>query len=204
MKKFAIALAAVVLFVGTAQAAPVTVYAMGEVVWNAIGEEPLSTVGSGEQVYMTLQVDSDVYDEAIPGDVRAYEITFFNLSFSSGLGLGLVADAPTAYFALVDGFPVSDGFFVSTFPSSPGGVPLLQEPFEFNLDLGYEGDTLASLEILDHLGTYAYDGLTRFGFNIWSIAPDNVALDINFTQLVITSPVPTDDTSWGALKALYR
>ncbi|MHC4776507.1 MAG: hypothetical protein ACYTBR_14750, partial [Planctomycetota bacterium] len=95
----------------------------------------------------------------------------------------------TPYFTLVDGFPVSDGFFVSTSPFSPGGVPLEQEPFEANVDLGYEGDTIGSLDILDALGIYDFDGLTSFGFNLWAIFPDNVAMEIDFEQMTISAEV---------------
>jgi hypothetical protein len=76
---------------------------------------------------------------------------------------------------------------VSTSTNSPGGVPLEQEPFEANVDLGYMGDTLDSLEILDALGTYDFDGLTSFGFNLWAIFPDNVALSIEFQQMTISA-----------------
>jgi hypothetical protein len=102
--------------------------------------------------------------------------------------MGLLDPYPpgeTPYFTLVEGFPVSDGFFVSSSPSSPGGVPLAQTPVELNLLLGYTGDTLSSLDILDALGTYDFDGLTQFGFNLWSNFPDNVVMEMEFTQMTI-------------------
>ena len=70
-------------------------------------------------------------------------------------------------------------------PFSPGGVPLEQTPFNANLSLGYEGETLNSLDILDALGTYGFDGLTSFGFNLWSGGPDNVAMEIDFEQMTL-------------------
>jgi hypothetical protein len=153
---------------------------------------------------MTLQVDSDSYVETLPGDVRAYDLMWFDLSFSSGAGLGLLPGGPTAYFALVEGFPVADGFFVSESTVSPGGVQLEQVDYNFNLDLGYDGATLVSLEILEALGYYDFTGLTRFGFNIWRIFPDNVNLDIDFSYMMITSPVPETQSSWGSVKSMYK
>ncbi len=204
MKRLLILVALTMLVAFTAQAAPVTITAVGTVGWNGIQDEPLSDVSAGEMVFMTIQVDSDVYTDGVPDDVRGYDIQFFDVSFASGLGLGLLAGAPDTYFALIDGYPASDGFFVSSSTSSPGGVPLVQEPFNFNLDLGYVGETLDNLNILDALGTYNYDGLTRFGFNLWSVFPDNVAMDIEFQQLIITSPLPTEESSWSGVKAMYR
>ena len=162
----------------------------GQVQFNGIGDPPLGDVGPGDSVAMSFLVDPDNFVDGVPGDTRGYEIDqpSFSLTFDGSLSLGLQDPFPggqTPFFTLVDGFPVSDGFFVSTSPFSPGGVPLEQAPFNANLSLGYEGDTLASLDILDALGTYDFDGLTSFGFNLWSIAPDNVAMDIDFEQMTL-------------------
>lgn len=210
MRKLTIILAATLALFGTAQASPVMVTATGSVVFNAITTPPLSAVGSGELVIMSFMVDSDNFVEGIPGDTRGYVIDHasFWLSFSGGTAVGLLDPFPageTPYFTLVEGFPVSDGFFVSTSPFSPGGVPLSQTPINFNLDLGYDGATLGSLNILDALGDYGFSGLTRFGFNLWQVFPDNVRMDIDFQMLSIaTGPVSVEETSWGGVKELYR
>jgi hypothetical protein len=86
---------------------------------------------------------------------------------------------------VVDGFPVSDGFFVSTSPISPGGVPLERSPFNAHFRLGYDGSTLSSLDIVDAIGSYDFTGLTVFGFNLWAVSPDNVAMEIDFAQMTI-------------------
>ena len=210
MQKIAIVLAATVLLVATAQATVVTVTATGEVVFNGIGDPPLNGVTPGEQVVMSFTVDSNNFVDGIPGDTRGYEIdqSSFSLSFSAGLDVGLMDPFPagqTPYFTLVEGFPVSDGFFVSTSPNSPGGVPLEQDPVNFNLDLGYEGDTLGSLDILDALGVYGFDGLTRFGFNLWQIFPDNVVMECDFQLLdIMEDGVPITESSWGGVKAMFK
>jgi hypothetical protein len=175
---------------GLVLGATVEVTVTGSVVFNAIGDPPLGNVNSGNEAIMTFTVDSDDFVDGIPGDTRGYVIdpSSFSLVFDTPVTVGLQDPFPageTPYFTLVEGFPVSDGFFVATSPFSPGGVPLEQVPFQANLDLGYTGDTLDSLDILDALGVYAFDGLTRFGFNIWSIFPDNVAMEIDFQEMTI-------------------
>jgi hypothetical protein len=194
------------LLVAPAHADTVTVTAMGQVIFNGISDPPLSGVPGGDLATMSFVVDSNNFVDGIPGDTRGYVIdpTSFSLSFASGVSLGLLAGPDTAYFTLVDGFPVSDGFFVSTSPVSPGGVPLEQAPFNANLDLGYDGSTLASLDILDAVGVYGFGGLTRFAFNIWAIFPDNVALDMDFISLTIEAAVSVEASSWSRVKATYR
>ena len=68
-------------------------------------------------------------------------------------------------------------------------MPLEQTPINLNVDLGYVGSTLSSLDILDAVGTYDFTGLTRFGFNLWAVSPGNVGMEINFEQLTIV-PAP--------------
>ena len=209
MGKFIIVLAAVLLFAASAQAVVVTVEATGQVIWNGINDSPLSGVNGGEQLVMSFSVDSDVFDEGTPGDTRGYVIdeASFSLSFSGGVEVGLMDPFPageTPYFTLVDGFPVSDGFFVSTSPFSPGGVPLEQDPINFNLDLGYVGETLMSLDILDALGVYSFEGMTRFAMNFWASFPDNVGMECDFEMMIIDAPVSAEEATWSDLKALFR
>ncbi len=187
----------------------VSVTANGQVVFNTITTPPLNAIVAGEQAAVTFQVDSNNFVEGIPGDTRGYVIEqpSFALAFSSGLNMGLLNPFPpgeTPYFTLVDGFPVSDGFFVSTSPLSPGGVPLMQTPIQFNLDLGYVGTTLGSLDILAALGTYGFTGLNRFGFGLWRVAPDNVVLGIDFTSMTISAAVTVEPSTWGEVKALFQ
>ena len=209
MGKFMIVLAAVLLFATSALAVVVTVEATGQVIWSGIGDPPLGDVNAGEQMVMSFSVDSDVFDEGIPGDTRGYVIdeASFSLSFSGGVVVGLMDPFPageTPYFTLVDGYPVSDGFFVSTSPFSPGGVPLEQDPVNFNLDLGYVEETLSSLDILDALGEYGYDGMTRFGLNFWSVFPDNVGMECDFISMTISASVAAEEATWSDVKALFR
>ena len=192
MKTAAAIPAVVAALAGTAQAVIVEETVTGEVEFTQIADPPLSNVASGDAVSLTFLVDSDNFVDGIPGDTRGYVIdqSSFSLTFASGaVSLGLLDPFPpgeTPFFTLADGIPVADRFWVSTSTNSPGGVPLEQEPFEANVDLGYMGDTLDSLDILDALGTYDFDGLTSFGFNLWAIFPDNVVMELVFTQMTIS------------------
>jgi hypothetical protein len=210
MKTFAIVLATVALLALAAQAEVVTVTATGQVYSNAITQPPLNAITVGQIVTMSFTVDSNNYVDGVPGDTRGYEIdqSSFVLAFSSGVEIGLLNPFPageTPYFTLVDGYPVSDGFFVSTSPLSPGGVPIAQTPLQLDLDLGYSGTTLASLDILAAEGVYDFNGLTRYAFDLWQVVPDNVRLGCDFTQLTIAlGGVSSEVSSWSQVKALSR
>ena len=183
----------------------------GLVIQNLITTAPLNGVPVGNTGVMSFTVDSNNFVEGIPGDLRSYPINLasFALTFQpSGVSVGLANPVPagqTPYFTLVDGFPVSDGFFVSTSTVSPGGVPLSQSPLQANLDLGYNGTTLSSLNILNAFGTYNFNGLTRFGFNLWQQFPDNVRLNMDFQQMTITpEPTALSATAIAAFVAMSR
>jgi hypothetical protein len=190
-----------------ARADIVTVNVRGNVISNLITTPPLNGVTVGNTGVMSFTVDSNNFIDGIPGDLRSYPInqSSFSLTFQpSGVTVGLANPFPvgqTPYFTLVEGFPVADGFFVSTSTTSPGGVPLSQSPLQANLELGYVSTTLTSLDILNAFGTYNLTGLTRFAFNIWQTIPDNVRLDMNFQQLTI-APEPTAGLVLPVLAAL--
>lgn len=195
MKSLFAFFAALGLMAAAAQAANVDVTITGNVFFNGINNPPLNAVGGGETAELSFSVDSNNFVDGVPGDTRGYVIdqSSFSLKFSGGTDVGLLNPFPagqTPYFTLVDGFPVSDGFFVAASPISPGGVALEQTPFNLDVDLGYDGATLSSLNILDAVGTYDFTGLTRFSYNVWTISPDNVALGIDFSGLSIV-PEPS-------------
>jgi hypothetical protein len=192
MKYTLVMLAATLVLCTSAKADFVSVSITGTVIFNGISDPPLSGVGFGQTANMSFTVDSNVFMDGIPGDTRGYEIipSSFSLAFDT-INVGLLNPLPgTAYFTLVDGFPVSDGFFVATSNISPGGVPLEQEPYFANVDLGYTGNTLSSLDILDAVGVYDFGGLTRFSYSIWTVFPDNSVMEMDFQQLTISRQIP--------------
>lgn len=166
----------------------VEVTVTGTVFFNGIGTPPLGDVQAGDAGSLSFLVDADEFMDG-GGNTRGYVID--PSSFMLRLGtveIGLANPFPageTPYFTLADGIPVSDRFWVSTSPNSPGGVPLAQDPFQADVSLGYMGNTLSSLEILDALGTYDFTGLTSFSFNLWAVFPDNVVLGLDFEQMTI-------------------
>jgi hypothetical protein len=183
------------LYAGSADARPlVQVDVYGEVYFNGTVGAPLSTVTVGQTAHMAFQVDSSVFVDSIPGDVRAYNIIqpSFSLSFSGGASVGMTGGP--AYFGVRDGDPVADGFFVSTSTVSYGGVPLTQAPYQADFHASYTGTTLSSLDILAAFGTYDYDGLTVFGYSLWQSFPDNVKMGIDFTHMTIGA-VPAPSTA---------
>jgi hypothetical protein len=205
MKSVAVSLALILVAAIPAHAATVRVDVSGQVIFNGIGAPPLGDVDAGDPVTISFTVDSDDFTDGIPGDTRGYAIdpSSFVATFD-GVQVGLLdpfPDGRTPYFTLVEGFPASDGFFISSSPVSPGGVPLAQEPYQLNVDLGYEGDVLSSLDILDAQGDYAFDGLTRFSMNLWSVFPDNVAMEMDFSGLSIHA-VPVPGALWLLMSAL--
>jgi len=192
MKAAILAATLLALAATAARADLITVTAEGTVVFNGITTAPLNAVGGGDSAVMTFLVDSNVFVNGGLGDTRGYEIIqpSFSLDFNAPpVSVGLANPFPGGqlpYFTLADGIPVSDGFWVSTSPDSPGGVPISQSPLQANIDLGYVGSTLSSLDILDALGTYDFTGLTRFSYTLWQISPDNVRMEIDFVRLTIT------------------
>ncbi|MEQ8317201.1 MAG: GC-type dockerin domain-anchored protein [Phycisphaerales bacterium] len=176
-----------------ARADTIRITIAGQVVSNRISDGPLAAVSPGDQTTVSFRIDSDDFFDAIPGDLRNYTVEndSFEVDFTSVATT--VISGTEAYFTLVDGFPVSDGFFLSTSRFSPGGVPLEATPFQLGFELGYEGTTLDSLDILDAFGVYEFGGLTRFNFNVWQIFPDNVVMSIDFESMEIAGDACTAD-----------
>jgi len=159
-----------------AQAATVQVEVNGSVEWNFVRSGELSNVKVGDPVTMYFEVDSNDFTNSPNFPVRGYAIDMMSYSLTLGsVTVGLLDPyypGRTPNFTIRDNDPVADGFFVSDtnidypFP----GLPLEESgfcgPFESHHDVSYTGDTLTSLDILDALGTYDYDGLTRFYFNV--------------------------------------
>ena len=90
MKKIIAATAVTLLFAATAQAELVTVEVTGNVVFNGIGDGPLGDVNAGETATMSFVVDSNNFEEGIPGDTRGYIIDepSFKFAFSGGVSVG--------------------------------------------------------------------------------------------------------------------
>jgi hypothetical protein len=193
MKTALAIVAAVAALAGSARAGEmVHVTVTGEVEFNQIGSPPLADVNPGDPATLMFSVDSDVFTDSMTFPTRGYEIdqSSFVLTLG-GFMIGLADPFPagqTPYFVVRDNDPAVDGFWTSTDVDIPFGVPVDQMGvfglFLNNYSVTYTGDTLGSLDILDALGTYDFDGLTVFNWTI-DDGPFN-AMGLVFEQMTIS------------------
>ena len=182
-----------------AQAAMVQVEVTGTVEWNFLRAFPLDQANAGDPVTMTFQIDSDVFTNSATFPTRGYDIVPDSYSFTAGVAtVGLLDPYPagqTPYFVLRNNDPVADGFFVSSnnvdwpWPGLPTDTFGFCGWIESHHDVSYGEFVLDSLDILDALGTYDYDGLTRFYFNLVDCGFE--AMGLLFEQMTI-SLVPVE------------
>ncbi len=191
--KVAGAMVAVMVVAGSVQAGqPVEVTVTGEVEFNQINSGILGMANSGDAAVMTFMLDSNNFLDSMNFPTRGYEID--QASFSLTIGgnpIGLQNPFPagqTPYFVLRNNDPAVDGFFLANNLDFPNGVPVNQTgqfgQFLDNFSVGYTGDTLSSLDILDAAGTYDFGGLTNFNWTI-DDGPFN-AMGLIFSQMTIT------------------
>lgn len=196
-----------------AAATPVLVEINGQVWGNQINDGTLGTVNPGETATIAFLLDSDAFLNSASFPTRGYEIDLpsFNLSFSGGASIGLSpALAGPAYFVLRDNDPAVDGFFLSLGTDLPVPLDLDQTGvfgnFGVAFSVGYTGDTLNSLDILDAAGSYDFTGLTNFGMGV-DDGPFESVLGIDFTSMTITVvPAPSGAAllGLGGLVAIRR
>ncbi len=208
MKLVVVVLAA--LLAAPAMAEMVTVEIVGSVEFEQVNFGQFANVHPGDATLVSFTVDSENY---ITGSypTRAYAIDQASFTLTIGsVTVGLQNPFPggqTPYFVLRDNDPAVDGFFLSLGPDFPAALPL-NEPanvadfFGLDFSVGYEGSTLDSLDILDAVGDYAYDGLTNFNFAVMD-GPFE-AIYFIFENLSISSSVATEAATMSDVKALFR
>jgi len=194
MKAILILIIAAATLVVPVQAETVMVEATGTVEWNQVRFGTFADVNAGDPVTMSFQLDSDEFLDSSFYPTRGYGIDLTSYSLTLGsVTIGLYDPWPagqTPYFVLRDNDPAVDGFFVATnnvdwpwpglFLDEWGRLDI----FTSHLEVGYTGDTLSSLDILDALGTYSYDGLTNFYFTVNDDGFEPIGID--FTQMTIS------------------
>lgn len=196
-----------------AMAETVRVDCIGSVEYSQVNQGIFADVNSGDAVLATFTIDSDEYIDSDAYGVRSYpvDLASFELTIGSVGPVGLVIPQPdglTTYFNLRNDDPAADGFFVANdrewptvFPSVdvPGGI----DPyFNFHWEVGYEGDVLSSLDVIDAVGSYDYTGLTSFYTVIGDAWADAIGLE--YVQMVITlEGVATESRSWSGVKNLF-
>ena len=211
MRHFATLLAGAALMAVPVHASTVMVQVDATVEYNQVSFGNFANVNPGDNVMVQFNVDSDDYLNSGSFNTRGYVIDQSSFLLVMGsVAVGLQSPFPagqTPYFVLRESDPVADGFFLSTGTDWPVPLPL-NEPggidpyFGLRIEVGYAGDALASLDILDAVGTYDYTGLTSF----YTIVADAFAEPIGlvFESLTISAPVSVENSTWADIKALYR
>ncbi len=215
MKHLLVLITALTLMASVSLADIVSVEFIGSVEWNQINQGIFADVNSGDPVYASFTLDSDIWEPSPNGyGVRGYpiDVTSFDLTIGSVGPVHLVNPQPngeTSYFNIRNDDPVADGLFISNQLEWDNLLPKLDVPggldpfFSFIWSIGYTGDTFSSLDIMDCLGTYDFTGLTSFYTGVKDSWADPIGIVPEMT--IISSPsVAVETESFGSVKALYR
>lgn len=129
---------------------------------------------AGDEVTYTFQVDSTNFTDSNIHPTRGYPIIGDSLSAVIGSETFGIQDPLTGnnpLFILRNNDPKVDGFLIGTSVNGfENGAPLNEEgafgPFRMNFLLTYLHDPLPSLDILDALGTYSFNGISSYHLTI--------------------------------------
>ena len=215
MKHLLVLITALTMLASVATAEIVSVEMIGSVEWNQVNQGILADVNSGDAVYASFTLDSTVWVDSPNGfGIRAYPIDVgsFELTIGSVGPINLVNPQPngeTTYFHIRNADPVADGLLISNQLEQDYVLPNLDVPagidpyFSFIWSIGYTEDTFSSLDILDAVGTYDFDGLTSFYAGIKDAFADPIGMIPEVTIISYPS-VPVENESFGSVKALFR
>jgi len=156
-----------------AQAEVVYVEVTGFVEYNQVWFGAFADVNAGDPVTLYFEVDSDNFVNSSFFPTRGYIIDTASYSLTMGsVTVGMMDPYPsTPYFVLRDNDPAVDGFFTAENVDWPYPQVRLDEwgrldIFRNAYEVGYTGDTLSSLDIIDAEGFYDYTGLTNYYFTV--------------------------------------
>jgi hypothetical protein len=192
MRSSIVLIAATAAVSAAVQAEIVQVEVSGTVEYNQVNFGSLGDVVPGDPFVWSFQVDSDNFVNSQNYNTRGYIIDI--ASFTSQIGpstLGLQDPFPgVPYFVIRESDPVADGFFTAMdnvdwpWPDMPLNEAGILGQFAVHCEVGYTGDTLETLDILDAVGTYDYTGLTSF----YTVVMDGWAepVGLEFGQLTIS------------------
>ena len=172
----------------------------GMVEFNLIdpSNSSLGNVAIGDAVRMSFFVDSDQFVDNPNFPTRGYPIDEPTFEFVLGTE-SLLLENPfpagrTPWFVIRDNDPAVDGFFVSDSPNFPDGVPTNElggfGAFKANFAVSYDGSTLATLDILDAIGSYDFNGLGSFDFTLRDGPVDAIGMLFSGMNLrVVPEPI---------------
>ena len=148
----------------------------GTVEYNQVHSGALAGVSAGDPVTLSFRVRSDEFTDSMTYPTRGYAIDPASYALTLGsVTVGLQDPYPggqTPFFVLRNNDPAVDGFFIANnnvdvpWPGLPLSETGAFGPFESHMQVGYTGETLSSLDILDAVGVYDYTGLTNFYFTV--------------------------------------
>ncbi|MBL9148819.1 MAG: hypothetical protein JNM94_09020 [Phycisphaerae bacterium] len=191
------------LAIGTASAAVVNVTILGTVEF-APNSGPLGPINPNQAAKITFSVDSSNFVNNPTFPTRGYPITQPTFSTTMGpITMTLKNPFPgTPYFVIRNNDPQVDGFQLSTDLSLPVPPALNLNgsfgPYGAGFYVTYEGNTLPSLDILDAIGTYEYDGLTVFYWNITDGPFEAVGMIFESITLSVSADLNADGIVNGA------
>ena len=171
----------------------VRVTVTGVVENNAFTTGTFAGIAPGAPVTMTVDLDSNDYLDSpnLPGVTRGYRFNPNTFSLTIGAvttTLRTTPSTPPAYFVLRNNDPRVDGFFISQGTDIDTQIPLDMTPANYGIAFlrtfnsipptpPDPDPTLNSVDILDAVGSWAFDNLSNYNFNI--------GLNENITPLVL-------------------
>jgi len=185
---------------GVAGATTVKIEVVGSVDFNGIHTGEFGGIPSGAPASMSFLVDSNIFTDGTFFPTRGYAIDpasfVLNIGNASAGMLQPYPSGETPYFVIRDNDPAVDGFLLASDPDAgwPNGVwtdsPARFDPTFHALFLAtYGGDRLASLDIMQALGTYTFDGLSVFNWGLDDAG--NQPLGLIFDSFTISAvPAP--------------
>ncbi len=199
---------------GSASAEKVLVEITGSWDFGRIRSGVLDGVSSGAASTSFMLDSTDFVDSGL-FPTRGYNIIQDSFSLTvGGITVGMPNPFPageTPLFVLRDNDPAVDGFFLgSSVDGFPNGVSIDNEgrldPYLKTIfSATYGNDPLSSLDILDAVGTYTFDGLTVFnwGFEDAGLQIAGMIFD-EFTITVVPAPGALAMLGLGGLMATRR
>ncbi|MGD9790041.1 MAG: GC-type dockerin domain-anchored protein [Phycisphaerales bacterium] len=184
-----------------AHAEIVRVTVTGVVENNAFVSGTFAGIGPGAPVTMTIDLDStDFLDSSnLPGVTRGYR--FYPNTFSLTIGtvtttLRSTPSTPPAYFCLRNNDPRADGFFISQGTDIDVQIPLEMTPANFGIAFlrtfnsipptpPDPDPTLNSVDILGAVGSWAFNNLSVYNFNI-ELNENTTPLIMEYQTITIT------------------
>jgi hypothetical protein len=145
----------------------------GSVESNQFRTGLLAGVPAGAAVEMRFDVDSGVFvnspTPSLANRVRGYRVINSTFVLTIGGRNVPLLGAPVWNFVIRNNDPGVDGFFISAGTDVPTQIPVAINVANYGVEYSRTfagGGTLPSLNILDAVGSWAFDDISSYNFNI--------------------------------------